>query len=207
MENYYLVDLKELQCYLNFQVKKIDEEKIKGYILKINFFSRLDDITLRTEQMGRHIALALQAFIELQSFIDETSEQELNLSNAPILFHLQHDPEMLAYIQNCENDISNLNLSQVSTNTSLLDSAPTYLVGCIIQKKYIPAIIWYNTGFLISKYIIILQIYTAVRKSGIGIQKTQELCRDHASETFHLLSDLPDGDAKSALEKIVNHLS
>ena len=38
MENYYLVDLKELQCYLNFQVKKIDEEKIKGYILKINFF-------------------------------------------------------------------------------------------------------------------------------------------------------------------------
>jgi len=121
-----------------------------------------DDITLRTEQMGRHIALALQAFIELQSFIDETSEQELNLSNAPILFHLQHDPEMLAYIQNCENDISNLNLSQ---------------------------------------------IYTAVRKSGIGIQKTQELCRDHASETFHLLSDLPDGDAKSALEKIVNHLS
>ena len=73
--------------------------------------------------MGRHIALALQAFIELQSFIDETSEQELNLSNAPILFHLQHDPEMLAYIQNCENDISNLNLSQVSTNTSLLDNA------------------------------------------------------------------------------------
>ena len=65
--------------------------------------------------MGRHIALALQAFIELQSFIDETSEQELNLSNAPILFHLQHDPEMLAYIQNCENDISNLNLSQVCT--------------------------------------------------------------------------------------------
>ena len=29
MENYYLVDLKELQCYLNFQVKKFDEEKIK----------------------------------------------------------------------------------------------------------------------------------------------------------------------------------
>ena len=70
--------------------------------------------------MGRHIALALQAFIELQSFIDETSEQELNLSNAPILFHLQHDPEMLAYIQNCENDISNLNLSQVSTYTSTI---------------------------------------------------------------------------------------
>ena len=91
--------------------------------------------------MGRHIALALQAFIELQSFIDETSEQELNLSNAPILFHLQHDPEMLAYIQNCENDISNLNLSQVSTNTSLLDNAPNYLVGCIIPKKLIPAII------------------------------------------------------------------
>ena len=36
---------------------------------------------------------------------------------------------------------------------------------------------------------------------------TQELCRNHASETFRLLSDLPDGDAKSALEKIVNHLS
>lgn len=162
--------------------------------------------------MGRHIALALQAFIELQSFIDETSEQELNLSNAPILFHLQHDPEMLAYIQNCENDISNLNLSQVSTNTSPLDNAPNYLPCWVHYPKEIhtsnntvPALVL--TGFLISNYIIILQIYTAVRKSGIGIQKTQELCRDHASETFHLLSDLPDGDAKSALEKIVNHLS
>ena len=133
---------KGIAMLSQFSGKKIDEEKIKGYILKINFFfPRLDDITLRTEQMGRHIALALQAFIELQSFIDETSEQELNLSNAPILFHLQHDPEMLAYIQNCENDISNLNLSQVSTNTSLLDNAPNYLVGCIIQKKLIPAII------------------------------------------------------------------
>ena len=74
-----------------------------------------DDVSERSKKLGGHIALALQAFIELQSFIDESSEQELDLSTAPILFHLQQDPELLAYVQNCDNDISNLNLSQVQT--------------------------------------------------------------------------------------------
>ena len=35
---------------------------------------------------------------------------------------------------------------------------------------------------------------------------TQELCRHHASEIFNELLDLPDGEAKSALEKLLNYL-
>ena len=35
---------------------------------------------------------------------------------------------------------------------------------------------------------------------------TQELCRHHASEIFNELSDLPDGEAKAALEKLLNYL-
>ena len=73
-----------------------------------------DEISEKCEKIGRHIALALQAFTELQSFVDESSEQELDLSVAPILFHLQNDMELLKYVQNCDGDISNLNLSQVN---------------------------------------------------------------------------------------------
>ena len=60
--------------------------------------------------------------------------------------------------------------------------------------------------FFICNFFSILQIYNAVRQKGNGIQMTQELCRHHASEIFNELLDLPDGEAKSALEKLLNYL-
>jgi hypothetical protein len=37
----------------------------------------------------------------------------LDLGAAPILFHLQHDHQLLEYIQNCEEDTETLNSKQV----------------------------------------------------------------------------------------------
>jgi hypothetical protein len=64
--------------------------------------------------LGRNTALALQAFTELQPFVDENHhDQVLDLSSAPILFQLQNDAELMAYIQGCDGDIENLDLKQV----------------------------------------------------------------------------------------------
>ena len=63
-----------------------------------------------------------------------------------------------------------------------------------------------HATFLFAIFFSILQIYNAVRQKGNGIQMTQELCRHHASEIFNELLDLPDGEAKSALEKLLNYL-
>jgi hypothetical protein len=35
---------------------------------------------------------------------------------------------------------------------------------------------------------------------------TQELCRTHAMEALKDMVDIPDGDAKSALERLINYL-
>ena len=74
-----------------------------------------DEITEKSERIGRNLALALQAFIELQPFLDESNfDNELSLACAPILFHLQNDSELLRYVQNCDNDVDNLDMKKVS---------------------------------------------------------------------------------------------
>ena len=41
-------------------------------------------------------------------------DRGLDLSSAPVLFHLQHDSNLLAYIQdNCDGNTDNLNLKEV----------------------------------------------------------------------------------------------
>ncbi len=63
-------------------------------------------------------SIMLQAYTELQPFsLDLTSSSNfkglLDLSAAPILFHLQSDPELLEYIRSCQDDAENLNSKQV----------------------------------------------------------------------------------------------
>lgn len=70
--------------------------------------------TEMAERAGRNLALALQAFIEIQPFLDSGNyDHSPNLSYAPILFHLQNDAELLQYIQSCDNDIDNLDFKKV----------------------------------------------------------------------------------------------
>jgi len=121
-----------------------------------------DDVTEKSERIGRNLALSLQAFIELQPFIEENNfDSDLSLGSAPVLFHLQNDPDLLEYIATCEGDIDNLDL-----------------------KK----------------------IYSTVTKDGSGIQITKDLCKTHAAEVLKDMHDIPDGDAKNALIRIVNYL-
>jgi hypothetical protein len=74
-----------------------------------------DEVTERSERIGRNLAVALQAFIELQPFIEENHfDSDLSLGSAPVLFHLQNDSKLLDYIGTCEGDIDNLDLKKVS---------------------------------------------------------------------------------------------
>ena len=74
-----------------------------------------DDVTEKSERIGRNLAVSLQAFIELQPFIEENNfDSDLSLGSAPVLFHLQNDPALLEYIATCEGDIDNLDLKKVN---------------------------------------------------------------------------------------------
>ena len=74
-----------------------------------------DEVTERSERIGRNLAVALQAFIELQPFIEENHfDSDLSLGSAPVLFHLQNDSKLLEYIGTCEGDIDNLDLKKVT---------------------------------------------------------------------------------------------
>lgn len=73
-----------------------------------------DQVTENAEKIGRNLALAWQAFIELQPFLDENNfEAEMSLNSAPVLFHLINDQNLLDYIQTCQGDIDNLDLKKV----------------------------------------------------------------------------------------------
>merc|ERR1711894_101553 len=82
----------------------------------IGMLSQLpDEVTERSERIGRNLAVALQAFIELQPFIEENHfDSDLSLGSAPVLFHLQNDSKLLEYIGTCEGDIDNLDLKKVT---------------------------------------------------------------------------------------------
>ena len=46
--------------------------------------------------------------------MDETNfDNELSLACAPILFHLQKDQTLLQYVQNCDNDVDNLDMKMI----------------------------------------------------------------------------------------------
>ena len=54
------------------------------------------------------------SFLELQPFLDQTNfDNELSLACAPILFHLQKDQTLLQYVQNCDNDVDNLDMKMI----------------------------------------------------------------------------------------------
>ncbi|TRY63137.1 hypothetical protein TCAL_12303 [Tigriopus californicus] len=67
-------------------------------------------------RLGHNLSLALQAYSELEPFLEETiSPREiLDLSAAPVLFHLQEDPELLHEVQHPEdNNTENLNTKKI----------------------------------------------------------------------------------------------
>lgn len=66
--------------------------------------------------LGHNLSLALQAYSELEPFLEESiSPREImDLSAAPVLFHLQEDPELLREVQRPEdNNTENLNTKKV----------------------------------------------------------------------------------------------
>ena len=71
------------------------------------------------QRIGTNLALAIQSAAELNMFTHVGSYGEpFDLGAAPVLFHLQNDPELLVYINGCENNLDNLDYATVS-NLSL----------------------------------------------------------------------------------------
>ena len=96
-----------------------------------------DEVTDRSERIGRNLAVSLQAFIELQPFLEENHfDSDLSLGSAPVLFHLQNDSTLLEYIGTCEGDIDNLNLKKVTYkshfNLFLTARSPLAVLGTTI---------------------------------------------------------------------------
>lgn len=99
----------------------------------VGMLANLDDeVTERCERIGRNLAVAWQAFLELQPFLEDKSnfETEWNLGCAPVLFHFQGDPNLLEYVQTCQEDVDNLDMKKVRLLEGVLkseiDSFPSF---------------------------------------------------------------------------------
>merc|ERR1712032_234718 len=68
------------------------------------------------KKLGLHLALALRAHDERQVFTESGGlggGAPFCLANAPVLFHLQNDRELLEYIQGYSGDLSKLDYRKV----------------------------------------------------------------------------------------------
>ena len=82
-----------------------------------------------------NVALALQSYTELEPFIENNQsflvpsggQQVLDLSAAPILFHLQSDMELMEYIKSCDNNVDNLDAKRVCTTQLHISSCRLYI--------------------------------------------------------------------------------
>ena len=66
-------------------------------------------------RIGTNLALAIQSAAELQMFTHGGGShgESFDLGAAPVLFHLQNDPELLEYINRCDNNLDNLDYGAV----------------------------------------------------------------------------------------------
>ena len=66
-------------------------------------------------RIGSNLALSLQSATELHVFAHGggSSGEPFDLGAAPVLFHLQDDPELFEYINGCENNLDNLDYGAV----------------------------------------------------------------------------------------------
>lgn len=76
----------------------------------------LDDEMLELfHRIGTNLALAIQSAAELQMFTHGGGShgESFDLGAAPVLFHLQNDPELLEYINRCDNNLDNLDYGAI----------------------------------------------------------------------------------------------
>lgn len=81
------------------------------------FFSQTSQVLNLMERIGSNFAYAINAFTELEPYCNKNafySKRILDLSAAPVLFHLQKDPELAEYIKTTANDdVENLDFDKV----------------------------------------------------------------------------------------------
>ena len=73
-------------------------------------------------RIGTNLALAIQSAAELHMFTHGGGShgEPFDLGAAPVLFHLQNDPELLGYINRCENNLDNLDYESVGHHYNYL---------------------------------------------------------------------------------------
>ena len=70
------------------------------------------DIQTAAKDLGLHTALAIQASDEIRIFTQRSGAQ-FSLCSAPVIFHLQEDKDLLDYIQQFEDDLSQVDYIRV----------------------------------------------------------------------------------------------
>lgn len=62
---------------------------------------------------GKHLALAWQACLDLGPFITKDQNVAFSLCSAPIMFHIEHDPSILAEIDKGLESVNNVDYAKV----------------------------------------------------------------------------------------------
>ncbi|XP_069669009.1 all trans-polyprenyl-diphosphate synthase PDSS2-like isoform X2 [Periplaneta americana] len=85
---------------------------------------------------GKHLILAWQACVDLEPFIPGSqyvSGSLFNLTSAPVLFHLQHDPSLFNEIDKGLNSIQNVDFEKIH---SIVSKGPGIFLTKQLQKNH-----------------------------------------------------------------------
>ena len=83
-----------------------------GYESSMLLAKQPQDIQIAAKNLGLHTALAIQAYDEIRIF-SHSSGNQFSLCSAPVIFHLQEDRELLHYIQQFQDDLSQVDYNKV----------------------------------------------------------------------------------------------
>ncbi|KAJ9573622.1 hypothetical protein L9F63_008963, partial [Diploptera punctata] len=87
-------------------------------------------------KFGKHLALAWQACLDLEPFVAGTqyvTGAMFNLTSAPVLFHLQHDPNLFTEIEAGIESVHNVDYEKVHT---IVSAGPGISLTKKLQKEH-----------------------------------------------------------------------
>lgn len=92
-----------------------------------------NDIQEQGYKFGKHLALAWQACLDLGPFIGKESVTSFNLCSAPVMFHIEHDPSILAEIDKGLESVDNVDYAKVY---DIVVKGPGIELTKQLQKKH-----------------------------------------------------------------------
>jgi decaprenyl-diphosphate synthase subunit 2 len=117
-----------------------------------------DELQRNGYLFGRHLALAWQAGMDLDSFQNEfTHKTNFNMVCAPILFHLEYDPSLYYEILKGKSNIENIDLAKIH---EIVSNGPAIEKTQQLQHKHIKSAMRAINNFPMSEARTALQNIT-----------------------------------------------